>query len=153
MAQHFNFPNFRVTETQRLIAVKALAVLGINAQDDDFLIEDFTRAMVIIQEAGMQSYFARGLKWSFISRSEQEQEQVEGERAALRDAVEYFSGTIDTARGKAACRIRANRARRARQYEEELALEIEERRYNLTALEEHRAAVRQAAQYNPNLAA
>ena len=123
MAQQTQTTTFRVTETQRLIAETALKTLNGEAEGDQ--IDTFTRMMVLIQNGGLQSYFARGLNWSFCSRGKREPEQVEKERENLMSKVEAFEALIAEGHGKAACRIRGNRARLERQLEREQAIAAE----------------------------
>ena len=144
MAQHFINPEFRVTETQQLIAETALTVLCDGDVFDEHMIDDFARMMVLIQKGGLGSYFANGLDWSFRSRSVHEPEQVQVEVVELNELVSNFSEAIDTARGKAASRIRWNRTRRMRQQEQELEDEIQEQQQNLIALQRQHDWLRQA---------
>lgn len=125
MAQEIQSADYRVTETQEFIAAQALHTLWGDSDIDPSLLEAFARMMVLIQEAGMQSYFARGLKWSFCSRGQREPEQVEKERENLMSKVEAFEKLIVEGRGKAACRIRGNRSRLERQREREQTIAAE----------------------------
>lgn len=127
---------FRATETQRLIAATALSTLLPNNTPDEEQVETFARMMVLIQKGGFSSYFANGTYWSFRSRQRQEPGQVAAEEATLNDAVARFHEGIDTARGKAASRIRWNRTRRLRQHEQEIAEQIQQRQATLFALQE-----------------
>ena len=144
MAQNFINPEFRVTETQHLIATAALNALQGDGELDESQIETFARMMVLIQKGGLGSYFANGLDWSFRSRSVHEPEQVQVEVVELNELVSNFSEAIDTARGKAASRIRWNRTRRMRQHEQELEDEIQEQQENLIALQRQHDWLRQA---------
>jgi hypothetical protein len=101
--------NFTITETQRLIAAAALASVS-DANSDP--VDDFVRAMVVIQRGGMQPYFLQGFKWSCNARSRSEPERIRWDVEVLDQAVEQFHESIDNARGQASRRIRGNRARR-----------------------------------------
>jgi len=143
MTDNLSKPEFRVTETQELIATEALkSALGDGALDNR-TIETFARMMVLIQKGGFSSYFANGTNWSFRSRQRQEPDQVAAEEASLNDAVDRFHEGIDTARGKAASRIRWNRTRRQRQHEEEIAEQIQQRQATLLYLQEAHDRLRQ----------
>ena len=111
--------SLRVTKTQRLIAANALAALRDEQEraniSKDELTDLFCRMMVTIQAAGMGAYFHRGTQWSWRSRHLREPQQVAAEQMALRHTVDHFHFGLDHARGKAACRIRENRARRERE--------------------------------------
>jgi len=125
MANNTQTTTYRVTETQRFIAEQALQTLRAEEGVDSETVEVFARMMVLIQEGGMQSYFARGLKWSFCSRGQREPEQVDKERENLLSKVEAFEKLIVEGRGKAACRIRGNRSRLERQREREQTIAAE----------------------------
>ena len=144
MKHHFTSNPFPVTETQHLIATAALNALQGDGELDENQIETFARMMVLIQKGGLGSYFANGLDWSFRSRSVHEPEQVQVEVVELNELVSNFSEAIDTARGKAASRIRWNRTRRMRQQEQELEDEIQEQQQNLIALQRQHDWLRQA---------
>lgn len=111
--------NFRVTDTQKLIVEKALESArgpsSIDRLSKEELIERFVRMMVIIQSAGMGAYFHRGLQWSWRSRNPREPQQVALEALSLQFATDCLHVGLDHAKGKAACRIRENRARRERE--------------------------------------
>lgn len=127
MTERLNTPTFHATQTQRLIAAAALNSLhGDNATKppaNDQMIEDFARMMVVIQKGGMQSYFAKGTDWSFRSRAAQDPAQVAAEALSLLETVDRFHLDINTAKGKAACRIRENRAKRLKAEVKELTLQ------------------------------
>lgn len=124
MAFQNNRFSLRVTKTQRLIASNALAALQGDRCDGEFSKEELTDLfccmMVTIQAAGMGAYYHRGTQWSWRSRNRREPQQVAAEQMALNHTVDCFNFGLDHARGKAACRIRENRARRERQLEAEL---------------------------------
>lgn len=110
-----NFATFRVTQTQKLIAAKALAaVTQQEIHPDDPRIDDFARMMVIIQNNQMGAYFDRGTLWSLASRAQREPVQVAQERFDLDSKSNDFQRAVRTATGEAARRIRENRARRLR---------------------------------------
>lgn len=141
MAQDDEFC-FRVTETQRFIANAAMNALRDESTTDDQLVEHFTRMVVLIQKSGLGSYFANGLEWSFRSRSQFEPQQVEAEQFVLNDVIDRFNEAVDTARGRAASRIRWNRTRRKRAAQREIAAEMalleeeyEQRRRSLQAVQ------------------
>lgn len=110
-----NHAEFRVTQTQKLIAAKALeAVTQHEVHPDDPRIDDFARTMVIIQNGQMGGYFGQGTYWSLASRSQREPVQVAQERFDIETKVDAFQQSVANARGEAARRIRENRARRLR---------------------------------------
>ena len=111
--------SFRVTKTQRLIAANALTSLqGAECPQNfsrDELIDLSIRMMVTIQAAGFTAYFLKGLKRSWWSRNLREPRQVDAEEMHLRHTADRLNFEVDHATGKAACRIRENRARRERE--------------------------------------
>ena len=110
-----NQTEFRVTQTQKLIAAKALeAVTQQEVHPDDPRITDFARAMVTIQNGQMGPYFAQGTNWSFASRAQRQPVQVAQERFDMESKIADFQQAVRTARGEAARRIRENRMRRLR---------------------------------------
>lgn len=110
-----NRTDFRVTQTQKLIAAKALgAVTQQEVHPDDPRITDFARAMVIIQNGRKGAYFSQGTSWSLASRAQREPVQVAQERFDLASKTDDFEQAMGTATGEAARRIRGNRARRIR---------------------------------------
>ena len=107
-----NHAEFRVTQTQKLIAAKALgAVTQQEVHPDDPRIDDFARAMVTIQNGQMGPYFGRGTNWSLASRAQREPVQVAQERYDMETKIGDFHQAIATAQGEAARRIRENRLR------------------------------------------
>lgn len=125
-----NYAEFRVTQTQKLIAAKALgAVTQQEVHPDDPRIDDFARAMVTIQNGHMGGYFDRGTLWSLASRAQREPVQVAQERFDLDSKIDDFQRAVRTATGEAARRIRENRARRLRdeiREIEELMLDLQD---------------------------
>ena len=120
---HHDF-KYRVTQTQKLIAEKAIEAIWepnfSTKTSKERLIDIVARSVVTIQAAGMGAYYHRGTQWSWRSRNRREPQQVAAEQMALNHTVDCFNFGLDHARGKAACRIRENRARRERQLEAEL---------------------------------
>lgn len=119
-----NQTEFRVTQTQKLIAAKALeAVTQQEVHPDDPRITDFARTMVTIQNGHMGGYFGRGTNWSLASRAQREPVQVAQERYDMETKIGDFQRAVRTARGEAARRIRENQARPLRaEMRETLAL-------------------------------
>lgn len=116
-----NHSDFRVTQTQKLIAAKALeAVTQQEVHPDDPRIDDFARTMVIIQNGQMGGYFGRGFNWSLASRAQREPVQVAQERFDMETKIDEMRQSIDASRGEAARRIRENRARQLRAEAREL---------------------------------
>lgn len=110
-----NRTNFRVTQTQKLIAANALgAVTQQEVHPDDPRITDFARMMVIIQLGHKGAYFGKGTSWSLASRAQREPVQVAQERFDLASKADDFEQAMRTATGEAARRIRENRSRRLR---------------------------------------
>ncbi|MGR3507166.1 MAG: hypothetical protein ACU0B7_15010 [Paracoccaceae bacterium] len=110
-----NQTEFRVTQTQKLIAVKALeAVTQQEVHPDDPRIDDFAQTMVIIQNGQMGGYFGRGFYWSLASRAQREPVQVAQERFDMEIKVDILRDGIARSHGEAARRIRQNRLRRIR---------------------------------------
>lgn len=116
MALSKNQPEFRVTETQRLIADAALQAVDLyrdeNVPSNDQLVEHVARAMLVIEQGGLQAYFLKGFQWSCRARARREPDQVREGVMALDQAVDAFSHSIASSRGRAASRIRGNRRRR-----------------------------------------
>lgn len=107
-----NHAEFRVTQTQKLIAAKALgAVTQQEVHPDDPRIDDFAQTMVIIQNGQMGAYFGKGTYWSLASRAQREPVQVAQERYDMETKIGEFYQAIATAQGEAARRIRENRLR------------------------------------------
>jgi hypothetical protein len=125
-----NHSDFRVTQTQKLIAAKALgAATQQEIHPDDPRIDDFVRAMVIIQNGHMGGYLGRGTNWSLASRAQREPVQVAQERFDMETKIEAFQQAVRTAPGEAARRIRENKARALRaeiREIEELMLELQD---------------------------
>jgi hypothetical protein len=107
-----NQTEFRVTQTQKLIAAKALeAVTQQEVHPDDPRITDFARTMVTIQNGHMGGYFGRGTNWSFASRAQREPVQVAQERFDMETKISDFHRAVATAQGEAARRVRENQTR------------------------------------------
>ena len=125
-----NQTEFRVTQTQKLIAAKALeAVTQQEVHPDDPRIDDFVQTMVIIQNGHMGAYFGPGTNWSLASRAQREPVQVAQERYDMEIKIGDFHQAIATAQGEAARRIQENRRRRIREdirEIEELMLELQD---------------------------
>ena len=116
-----NHAEFRVTQTQKLIAAKALeAVTQHEVHPDHPMIEIIARAIVVLQRGGMGSYYDHGLRSSHFSRLRREPLQVAQEINDVDSKVEAFAIGVEGAEGEAARRIRANRARRERERMREL---------------------------------
>jgi hypothetical protein len=111
-----NNVEFRVTETQKTIAAKALEAVTLREiNPEDPMIAEFARMMVVIQTGRMAGYFKRGFDWSCIVRGRNDPGRVAEEWRDLRDTVTAFHRNIDEARGEGARRIRGNRAKRVRE--------------------------------------
>ena len=125
-----NHATFRVTQTQKLIAAKALeAATQQEVHPDDPRIHDFVQAMVIIQNGHMEAYFAQGTNWSLASRAQREPVQVAQERYDMETKIGDFHQAIATAQGEAARRVQENRRKRIREdirEIEELMLELQD---------------------------
>ena len=116
-----NRTEFRVTQTQKLIAAKALeAVAQQEVHPEHPMIELFARAVVIIQRGRMGAYYDQGLRGSHFARARREPVQVAQEIFDVEDKVEAFTMGVATARGAAARRIRGNQARNERERMREL---------------------------------
>ncbi len=110
-----NNVEFRVTQTQKLIAAKALeTILQEPVSPEDPRVENTARTLVVIQTGGMGAYYREGLQWSHASRARMEPEQVAQEVIDLEGKVATFQDRIDRSQGDAARRIRGNRVRRIR---------------------------------------
>ncbi len=101
-----------VTKTQQFIVRAALEVSGADARlVDAQLIDDIIRAVLVIQEGGMQAYMLKGFRWSCSARARREPRQVSRDTEELQECTEWFHHYIDEASGEAARRIRGNRKR------------------------------------------
>lgn len=130
MTVQVNQDQFHVTTTQKLIVAKALqAATQRETTPDDLIVDDLARMMVIIQRGRMDRYFNKGFNWSLRSRRSAQPDQVVHDESDADDKAETFRQSIEQSTGVAARRIRANRARAARELleEERIAREAAER--------------------------
>jgi len=111
-----NNVEFRVTDTQKTIAAKALEAVSLRPTNpEDPMVAQFARMMVVIQTGRMAAYFKRGFDWSCRARYRHDPGGVNDERHDLEQTVSEFQRGIEEARGEGARRIRGNRAKRLRE--------------------------------------
>lgn len=127
-----NQVEFRVTQTQKLIAAKALeAATQQEVHPEHPMVEIVARSIVILQRGRMATYFDHGLRSSHFSRAHREPEQVAQEILDVESKVHAFNTSIDDAKGEAARRIRANQTR----LERDRMRELEQQDYEAVDLE------------------
>jgi hypothetical protein len=108
-----------VTQTQKFLVRLALEVSGADERlCEPKLIDDMIRAMLVIEQGRMQAYMLNGFKWSCASRNRREPLAVSDDRDQLERSVDWFHQYIDNVRCEASRRIRANRARLAKEWEQ-----------------------------------